>query len=132
MDRNRFIIIFFLTALVSFNLYCRYSGELPEGLKAAFKAGNAKELAKFFEKNIELEILGTDNVYTKEHAEQILKSFFEKHPVKGFTVLFEGGKDASQYAIGKLVTSKGTYRINLLVKSQLVLQIRIMEDDGNQ
>jgi hypothetical protein len=132
MNRIRLLIIFFLAGLVSLNLYCRYSGDLPEGLKAAFQAGNAKELAKYFDKNIELEILGTENIYTREHAEQILKSFFEQHPVKGFTMLFEGGKEASQYAIGKLVTSKGTYRINLLVKSQLVLQIRIMEDDGNQ
>jgi hypothetical protein len=132
MNRVRLLGIFFLAVLFSFNLYCRYSGELPEGLKAAFRTGNAKELAKFFDKNIELEILGTDNVYTKAHAEQILKSFFEQHPVKDFTVLFEGGKEASQYyAIGKLITSKETFRINLLFKSQMVLQIRIMEEDGN-
>lgn len=132
MNRIRFFIIFFLAGIIALNLFCSYSGELPEELKAAFQAGNAREIAKFFNSSIELEILGTDNVYSKEHAEQILKSFFEQHPVKGFTVLFEGGKEASQYAIGKLATSKGTFRVNLLVKSQLILQIRIMEENGNQ
>jgi hypothetical protein len=132
MNRIRLLIVFFLAGFIAASLFGKYTGGLPEGLKAAFQAGNSKEIAKFLDTNIELEILGTDNVYTREHAEQILKSFFEKHPVKGFTVLFEGGKEVSQYAIGKLVTSNGTYRINLLVKSQLVLQIRIMEDDGNQ
>lgn len=107
------------------------AASVPDGLKNAIKSGNAKETAKFFNSSIELDILGNENVYSKAQAEQILRSFFEKHPVTGFTILFEGGKDSSQYAIGKLTTSKGTFRVNILIKAQIILQLRIEEDNGD-
>jgi Domain of unknown function (DUF4783) len=109
----------------------KIGSEVPEGLKSAFKSGVAKEIVNYFNNNIELDILGSENICTKAQAEQIIKSFFEQHPVMKFTVLFEGGKDTSQYAIGKLVTSKGTFRVNLLFKLKKIVQLRIEEDNGN-
>lgn len=104
---------------------------IPTGVKDAMKNGNAKELAKFFDKNVELSLLGEENVYSKAQAEQVIKAFFEKNPINNFTVLFEGGKDASQYAIGKIISGKHTFRFNILVKDQKILQLRIAEDEGN-
>jgi hypothetical protein len=110
---------------------CKYGGEVPEGLKASFKSGNAKEIIGYCNNSIELEVLGNETVCSKAQAEQIIKSFFEQHPVINFSILFEGGKESSQYAIGKLVTSKGTFRINLLFKLKSIVQLRIEEDNGN-
>jgi hypothetical protein len=110
---------------------CRFGSEVPEGLIVAFKSGNAKEITNYCNNNIELEILGNENICTKLQAQQIIKSFFEQHPVKNFSILFEGGKESSKYAIGKLVTSKGTYRVNLLFKLKSIVQLRIEEDNGN-
>jgi hypothetical protein len=125
-------IKFCLIVLVSIpiiSLKC-YSLNVPDELKNALKTGNTKEISKFFDTNVELEILGDENIYNKAQADQVVKIFFDEHPVVNFTVLFEGGKDASQYAIGKLITSKGTFRVNLLVKNQILLQLRIEEDNG--
>ena len=108
-----------------------YSLNVPDELKNALKTGNIKEISSFFDTNVELEILGDENIYSKIQAEQLVKTFFDDHPVVNFTILFEGGKDVSQYAIGKLITTKGTFRINLLVKTQILLQLRIEEDNGN-
>ena len=116
-------------AILFFSFKC-YSLNVPDELKNALKTGNIKEISKFFDTNVELEILGDENIYSKAQAEKSLKTFFDEHPVISFAILFEGGKDASQYAIGKLTTSKGTFRVNILVKAQILLQLRIEEENG--
>ena len=131
MKQVKQIVSLLLFGLMTLSIQGYYSGEIPDGIKSAFKSGNSKETAKYFNSSIELDILGNENVYSKNQAEQIIKSFYEQHPVTNFSILFEGGKDASQYAIGKLVTSKGTFRVNLLVKGQIILQLRIEEENGD-
>lgn len=110
---------------------------IPEGIYSALKVGNSKELAKYFNGNIELVILDKEGVYSKPQAELILKDFFAKNVIltpNGFMKLHEGGKESSKYVIGTLYTSKGRYRVYLVVKninnSVAIHQLRI-EDDNN-
>jgi len=109
------------------------SGAIPEGIILAFKAGNAEELAKHFNANIELVILENEDVYSKTQAEQILRNFFTNHHPASFKIIFEGGKETSRYAIGSLSTSSGNFRVYFLIKDQdgtpLIHQLRIEEED---
>lgn len=109
------------------------SGAIPEGIILAFKAGNAEELAKHFNANIELVILENEDVYSKTQAEQILRNFFTNHHPASFKIIFEGGKETSRYAIGSLSTSSGNFRVYFLIKNQdgtpLIHQLRIEEED---
>lgn len=109
------------------------SGTIPEGIILAFKAGNAQELAKFFNSNIELVILEEEDVYSKTQAEQILRKFFTDYRPSSFKIIFEGGKETSRYAIGSLSTSSGNFRVYFLIKNQqgipLIHQLRIEEED---
>lgn len=112
------------------------SGTIPEGIILAFKAGNAEELAKHFNANIELVILENEDVYSKTQAEQILRNFFTNHHPASFKIIFEGGKETSRYAIGNLSTSSGNFRVYFLIKNQdgtpLIHQLRIeVEDEDN-
>jgi hypothetical protein len=106
---------------------------IPDGIVLAFEAGNAAELAKHFNTSIELVILEEEDVYSKTQAEQIIRKFFSENKPSSFTVIFEGGKEPSRYAIGKLVTSTGPYRVYLLIKdhegSPLIHQIRIESEE---
>jgi hypothetical protein len=106
---------------------------IPEGIILAFKAGNAAELAKHFNANIELVILENEDVYSKIQAEQILRDFFANHRPSSFKIIFEGGKETSRYAIGSLSTSSGNFRVYFLIKNQdgipLIHQLRIEEED---
>jgi hypothetical protein len=109
---------------------------IPDEIYSAIKAGNSKELAKFFNNNIDLVILDKEGVYSKPQAELILKDFFTKNtvnPANGFVKLHEGGKD-SKFIIGTLYTNKGQFRVYLLMKtisgSFAIHQFRI-EDDNN-
>jgi hypothetical protein len=107
--------------------------DIPPKIFDAMKVGNAIELAKHFNSSVELVILDQDDVYSKQQAEQILKSFFEKNKVKTFTLLHQGGKEGAQYAIGNLETISGKiYRVYFHVKESagkpLIHQMRIEEE----
>jgi len=117
-----------LIALISFS-FKTVSFDIPEGAVTAMKSGDTKELIKYLNKSIELDILGKDGIYSKSQAEIILQDFFDKHHPKSFSVLFQGGKDNSQYAIGKLFTANGNFRINFLIKGKIIHQLRVENDD---
>jgi hypothetical protein len=131
MRQAKFIAMLLILSFMLPLVYGSFLGNVPEGLRNAIKAGNAKEIAQYFGVSVEMEILGEENVYTKMQAEQAIQQFIEQHPVTNFSLLFEGGKESSKYAIGKLMTKKGKFRINLLVKDQTVIELRIEEDNGN-
>jgi hypothetical protein len=107
---------------------------VPDEIYSALRSGNARDLAQYFNANIELAILDKEEVYSKTQAEQILKDFFCKHAPTGFTKLHEGGKDASRFVIGKLSTTKGQYRIYFLMKTingQFAIHQFRIENDNN-
>lgn len=126
------IVLIFGTSLVANNLSFPIFN-IPPKIFDAFKLGNASEIAKYFNSNIELVIIDKDDVYSKQQAEQILKSFFDKNKVKSFTVLHQGGKESAQYAIGTLETiNNKSFRVYFLLKdtggSLLIHQLRIEEE----
>jgi hypothetical protein len=130
MSNNKLSILFVSGLIFLFQLsFASPAKMIPESIVLAFQAGNATELAKHFNTSIELVILEEENVYSKTQAEQIIRKFFSDNKPSSFTVIFEGGKEPSKYAIGKLVTSTGPYRVYILIKenegSPLIHQIRI-------
>ena len=86
---------------------------VPVGLVEAIGQGEASAMSEYFHQSLEMSILEEDSETSKNQATRILESFFKKHPPTGFTVSFEGTKEQSKYAIGTLVTSNGTFRVNL-------------------
>lgn len=106
---------------------------LPDGISNAIKNGNATELTKSFNVNVDLTILDKQDIYSKTQAESLLKDFFTKNIPSNFTIIHQGGKEDAQYYVGKLTTSTGSYRLSILIKGQgkaaLIHQFRI--EKGN-
>ncbi len=123
------IISFVLMNLGSFSI----PQEIPRDIAIAFKVGNAEELSRFFNNNIELVILDKEDVYSKAQAEQIIDNFFTDHFPKTFQIIHQGGGDETQFAIGKLVTFNGTFRVYLLLKTKndkpFIHQLRIEKEN---
>lgn len=96
-----------------------FTNELPDAIIAAIRLGNSVEIAKYFIDEVDIKIINIEGIYKKAQAELMLKDFFEKQPVKSFTIAhkspFNGG---SMYLIGTLETSKGKYRTYFLLKAQ--------------
>ena len=83
---------------------------------AALKAGNATEIARFFDNTVEINTPDKSGSYSKSQAELVLKDFFSTNTVKGFTLDHKGENSGSQYCIGTLVTKNATYRTTVFMK----------------
>ena len=90
--------------------------EIPRDIVVAFKVGSAEELARFFNNTIEMVIIDKEDVYSNVQAQQIIDNFFSDHYPKSFEFIHQGGKAESKFAIGRLVTFNGIFRVTLLVK----------------
>jgi len=108
-------------------------GRIPKKIAEALNNGDAEMLANFFNTNVELVILDKEDVYSKVQAELILRDFFEKFKPQKFEIIHEGGKDGASYAIGKLETQNGTFRVYFLLKKMngepYIHQLRIEKEN---
>lgn len=91
--------------------------DIFDKIASVLKTGNSKDIAAFFDTSVELKTLDKTSVYSKNQAEMVLKDFFDKNPVRNFTIIHRGtSAKGARYAIGNLETAKGTFRTYLYVK----------------
>jgi Domain of unknown function (DUF4783) len=85
---------------------------------SAMKAGNATEVARFFDNTVEINTPDKSGSYSKSQAQLVIKDFFSSHPTKSFDVIHKGETAGSQFCIGTLVTKGGTYRATIYMKQK--------------
>jgi hypothetical protein len=92
-------------------------GELFNSVKDAIKTNNAKEMVKFFNPSVDINIEGDINNYSKAQAEFVLRDFFKKHPASDFNVLHTGSSpNGLKYAIGKFISGSDSYNVLIRVR----------------
>jgi hypothetical protein len=121
--------IFTLTCAVLFfavSAFKNLSG--LEDVISAMRKGNATELARYVDDNIEISLPDRSDSYSKAQAVIILQDFFTSNGIKGFDVIHKGDNGGSQFCIGTLQTRSGNYRTTVFMKTkngkQLVKEIR--------
>lgn len=106
---------------------------LSNEVVSAIRKGDAQTLAKSFYSNIEIVLPSKTGVYSKSQAEMVMKDFFQKYPVKNFTVIHKGKKENASYAIGNYDSVNNCFRITFLTKVDgsdlLIHQLRIEKQD---
>lgn len=113
------------------------SDGVMKNISDAMKAGNAKELVKYFNETVELKIDGGSANYSKNQSEVVLRKFFQKNPTRGFFYVHNGSSaEGLRYAIGQYSTDSGEYRMVLFLKpnegSYVIDTLRITkESDTN-
>jgi hypothetical protein len=127
----------FTLILLAFTLLGRTQADVTPKVVDCLKRGDATLLATFFMPQVELSIMDQDDVYTPKEAEELLKKFFVKNPVKDFVLKHQGtSKLDDQYRIGELITSKGNYRVTFFMKkstsSLLIKQLKIEAPGGDE
>ena len=90
---------------------------------SALKAGNAAQMAKYFDASVEITMPDKSNSYSKSQAELVLKEFFDNNGVRGFEVIHQGENAGSQYCIGTLQTKNGSYRTTIFMKQKKDAQV---------
>ena len=117
-----------LMMLVSFTK----AGEL-ENISLAIQTGNAAEVAKYFDNTVSITVFNSEGSYSKAQAEMVLKDFFSKNSPRSFKIIHKGNSsEGSQYAIGTLVSAKGSFRTYIYIKKKgnayLIQEIRFEND----
>jgi hypothetical protein len=135
-NQKNFSLLTALVGLLFLGGNCAYgqTERIPQGIVSALEKGDAGQLADHFNTTIDLNIPGHDAPCSKKQASQILKRFFENHPVKEFKSDHQGNShDGSLYMIGTLQTTGDTsFRVYLLLKKRdgvnLIQQLQFDED----
>lgn len=121
-------LVFFLASIFTNHA----NAQVPNEILLSFDTGNSKLLSEYFNQNVELKVLDNENVYSKAQAEQMVSNFFSNFsPVKenAFQVIHNSGKEGARSVIGKLNTTKGSFRVYFLLKKsgnkEYIHQLRI-------
>jgi hypothetical protein len=111
---NHRIALFLCFVLAGINVFGQ---ELFNPMKDALKTGNAKEVVKFFNTSVDMNVEGNVDTYSKAQAEFVLRDFFKKHPATDFNIVHTGSsKGGLQFAIGRYVSNGDNYNVLLRVK----------------
>lgn len=84
----------------------------------AVKTGDASQVSKFFDNTVEITFPEKSNSYSKSQAALVLNDFFAANAVKNFDILHKSDNNGSQYCIGNLQTSGGTFRTTIYIKQK--------------
>lgn len=85
---------------------------------SALRAGNASEVGKYIDENVELSLPHKSDNYSKAQAVMILKDFFISNVVIGFEAKHKGDNSGNQFCIGTLRTKSGDYRTTVFMKTK--------------
>ena len=90
---------------------------ITDDIALTIRTGNSKDLAKYFNTNLDLTIPGYTGSCSKSQAEIIIKDFFKKYPPKTFTIIHQGAStDGAQYSIGSMNSGSMNFRVYFLLK----------------
>ncbi len=123
-------MVFLFAAIIS-----NYAAQaqIPNEIISSLENGNAKVLSGYFNQNVELVVLESDNVYSKSQAKQIVHDFFSSYSPENFTVIHQGGREVAKSVIGNLVTKNGNFRVYFLLKKSdgkdYIHQLRIEKQE---
>ena len=85
----------------------------------ALRSGNANELSRYFDDNVEVTLPVKSDSYSKAQAQLILKDFFANNDVRGFELKHKGDSPGGHYCIGTLQTKSGNFRAHVFMKSKV-------------
>lgn len=85
---------------------------------SALRTGNATEVGKYVDENVELSLPDKSDNYSKAQAIMILRDFFANNTVTGFETKHTGDNSGNQFCIGTLHTKSGDYRTTVFMKTR--------------
>ena len=84
----------------------------------ALRQGNATEVGRYIDENVELTLPDKSDNYSKAQAIMILRDFFVSNAVLSFETKHTGDNSGNQFCIGTLRTKSGDYRTTVFMKTK--------------
>ena len=115
MMKKRTVLLVGLFGVLSLHAWAQ--GDIFAPMKDAIKAGSAKELVKYLNQSVEINLEGNTSNYSKAQAEFVFRDFFKKHPVSDFNIVHTGSsKGGLQFAIGRYLGTGESYNVVIRLK----------------
>ena len=112
--KKMMLMLFFLLPGLAFS-----QSDVLDNIAGAIRSGNSKEVAKYFDNNVEITILDRESTYSRVQAEMVLRDFFAKNSVQSFNLIHRGTSgEGSSYGIGTLKTGSQSFRTYYFVKQK--------------
>ena len=113
--KKRMVLLMGFCGLLSLNAWAQ--GDIFAPMKEALKAGSAKELVKYLNQSVDINMEGNVSTYSKAQAEFVFRDFFKKHPVTDFNIVHTGSsKGGLQFAIGRYLGTGESYNVLIRLK----------------
>lgn len=107
-----------LLMLVSANGFSVGRIDTQDDISNYIKAGNSKEIAKYFAATVSISILDNDDMYPKAQAESVLRDFFAKHPPVSVKPLHKLSSNPNhKFTVVLLHTSGGDFRVSFSLRN---------------
>lgn len=90
---------------------------------SALRKGNASELAKSMDNNVEISLPAKTDNYSRQQAVVILQDFFNNNGVKDFDAKHRGDNGGNQFCIGTLMTRSGNFRTTFFMMDRNGTQV---------
>jgi len=88
-------------------------------IQTAIQVGSSKELGRFFETNIKLNLDDEPGTFSASQAEIMLRNFFDKFEAQRFEYIHQGEiKNGNRYLIGKYKHASGSFRVFIQLKQE--------------
>jgi len=95
-----------------------FISDINDALMLQLKAGNAKNIARYFATNVTLSILSEDGQYSKFQAEMLLESFFSKNKPGAVKLIQKiTNKTNYSYYVYQLTSNKNLFRVFVKISS---------------
>jgi hypothetical protein len=120
----------YLPLLFTLCLVCVFVTDPIDKVADLIRQGNTSELSKLFAPNVEISLLGQENVYSKDQSEVILDKFFNQNKPLAVKMLHKVNSNPNYlFAVLTLTTDKGPFRVSYTLKgangSQQLIELRI-------
>jgi hypothetical protein len=127
--KTRVLLVFLLAISWSYG----QAQDVFTNVKNAIKAADADQLAKYFNQNLDVNIEGNLNTFSKAQAAFAIGEFFKAHPPIDFAIVHKGSSQGGlQFAIGKYTSGQDTYTVLVRVKesasARLVHEISFVKE----
>lgn len=127
MKKTSIILFLFTISFLPVKLFAQKG--ISQEIISAFDNRSSAVLCNYLDTEAGLQLPGTTGTFSADAACDYICQFFQTNVPQTFQVMHQGTSNESAFLIGKLVTSNGTYRVNVLTREvsgkQRIQQLRI-------
>ena len=125
-----FPISFLLLIAMIFCFSTVQAQEEANSIRTCFLKSDFGALSNYFDGEVRLSIEKEEEEVSKKEAEQRIRRFFSKNPIKDFKIIHEGGSgNKLRYLIGTTSSTSNNYRTYILYRQEkgkiLISEVRI-------